>query len=228
VKRTASILALACAFATNAGAEPGGTSSVSGPTVTDGETSFEARAAAFDGGALDGNWAYRIQAEHGFTDTFQAALILRGSQPDDESAELDSAALEGRYEFQATEHWPVHLGVQGQYKFGMHDRDDEIEFKLLAEHDGGNWDARLNLIAERALVDDADWESGYAARVLWDLSEAAGLGVEAYGELDAGAHAIGPRLTYEIGDVELGFSYLAGLGEAEADQQFRFGIEWAP
>jgi hypothetical protein len=223
-----SIVALACAIATPAFGEPGGTSSVSGPTVHGGETSFEARAAAYDGGALDGDWAYRAQVEHGFTDAFQGALILRGSQPDDESAELDSIALEGRYEFESTAEWFIHLGIQGQYKFGMHDRDDEIEFKLLAEHDGGSWDARFNYIVETALADDAEWESGYAARLLWDLGEDAKLGVEAYGELDAGAHAVGPRLIYAIGPVELGFSYLAGLGEAEADQQFRFGIEWSP
>jgi hypothetical protein len=228
MKRTASIAALACALAAPAYAEPGGVSSVSGPTVHDGDTKIEVRTVAYDGGALDGAWAHRAQIGRSFTDWYQATLIARASQPDGDDPEVRSIGLENRIDFTGTRDWPVHLGVQGEYKFGLNGADDEIEFKLLAEHQSGPLSARLNLIAERAVEDGAEWEHGYAARFMWRTTNAVSLGFEAYGEIDADAHAVGPRATFRIGEATLGLGYLVGLDEAGADQQFRVGIEWSP
>lgn len=228
MKWTPSLLALTCAFAGVAHAEPGGVSSVSGPTVREGETKIEVRTAAYDGGALDGAWAHRAQIGHSFTDWYQATLIARASQPDGDDAEVRSIGFENRVDFIGTREWPVHLGAQAEYKFGLNGADDEVEFKLLAEHQSGPFSARFNLIAERATEDDAEWEHGYAARFMWRTSNAVSLGFEAYGEIDAEAHAVGPRATFRVGDVTLGASYLAGLDEAGADNQFRLGLEWTP
>jgi hypothetical protein len=228
MKKTAPIVALACAFAASAHAEPGGVSSVSGPTVRDGETRFEARTAAFGGGALDGAWAHRAQAGHSFTDWLQTTLNLRASQPDEDPAELRSIGLENRVDFTGTRDWPVHFGAQGEYKFGVNGAEEEVELKLLAEHQSGPFSARLNLIVERAMNDGADWEFGYAARLMWRTSEDISLGLEAFGEIDAEAHAVGPRATFRVGEATLGLGYLAGLDEAQADGQFRLGIEWTP
>lgn len=228
MKTTASVLALACAFAGSAYAEPGGVSSVSGPTVREGETRLEARTAAYDGGALDGAWAHRAQIGHSFTDWWQATLIARASQPDDDDAEVRSIGLENRIDFTGTRDWPVHFGAQGEYKFGVNGADDEVELKLLAEHTSGPLSARLNLIAERAMSDGAHWENGYAARFMWRTSDTISLGLEAFGEIDADAHAVGPRATLRVGDATLGLGYLVGMDEAQADSQVRLGIEWSP
>jgi len=217
---------VACAGVAHA--EPGGVSSVSGPTVRDGETRIEARTVAYDGGALDGTWAHRAQAGHSFTDWWQATLIARASQPDGDDAELRSIGLENRIDFTATRDWPVHFGAQGEYKWGVNGADDEVELKLLMEHQSGPFSARLNLITERALGDGADWENGYAARFMWRASDAFALGVEAFGEIDADAHAAGPRATFRIGDATLGVGYLVGVDEAQADRQVRLGLEWSP
>jgi hypothetical protein len=228
MKRTASLLALACAFAANAHAEPGGVSSVSGPTVRNGETKIELRTVAFDGGALDGAWAHRAQVGHSFTDWYQATLIARAAQPDGDGAELRSIGFENRIDFAGTRDWPVHFGAQLEYKFGLNGAEDEVELKVLAEHQNGPFSARLNLITERAMNDGAEWETGYAARFMWRTSNTVSLGVEAFGEIDAEAHAIGPRATFRIGEATLGLGYLVGLDEAGADQQFRLGVEWSP
>jgi len=227
MKRSAA-LALVCAFGTPAFAEPGGVSSVSGPTVRQGETSFELRTAAFDGGALGGAWAHRAQASHGFTEWYQGALILRASQPDGDSPELRSVGIENRIDLIPTRDWPVHFALQGEYKFGLNGADDEVEFKLLAQHESGPFTARLNLIADRAIEDDAEWEHGYSAQGMWDVSEALALGFEAYGELDADAHAIGPRASFKFGEASLALTYLTGLDEADADGQFRVTLGWTP
>lgn len=226
--RTVSTLALAVSFAGMANAEPGGVSSVSGPTVHEGETRIEARTVAYDGGALDGAWAHRAQIGHAFTDWWQATLIARASQPAGDDAELRSIALENRIDFVSTRDWPVHFGAQAEYKAGLNGADDSVELKLLAEHASGPFSARFNLITERAMRDGADWQDGYAARFMWRTSETVALGFEAFGELDNDAHSIGPRATFRVGEATLGLGYLAGLGEAQADSQFRLGVEWAP
>lgn len=228
MRQAASVLALAWVFAGVAHAEPGGVSSVSGPTVRDGETKIEARTAAYGGGALDGAWAHRAQIGHSFTDWYQATLIARASQPDGDDAEVRSIGFENRIDFTGTRDWPIHFGAQAEYKFGLNDADDEVEFKLLAEHVSGPFSARLNLITERAMSDGAGWENGYAARLMWRTSDTVALGLEAFGEIDAEAHAIGPRATFRIGEATVGLGYLVGIDEAGADQQFRLGIEWSP
>ena len=53
MKTAASIVALACAFANSAYAEPGGATGVSGVAITQGALKLEARTAVFESGALD-------------------------------------------------------------------------------------------------------------------------------------------------------------------------------
>jgi hypothetical protein len=225
--RTLALLMSACAIAGVAHAEPGGVSSVGGANVTEGETRFEFRTATFDGGDLDGNWNHRAQVGHGFTDWWRGTLILRASQPDDESAEVTSVSIENLVEFTATHEWPVRLAGQFEYKFGVHGRDDEVEFKLIGEHSSGDFNARFNLIGVHTLNGDADWEPGYSARGMWRLSEQFSLGVEAFGETEVDAHYVGPRATLKLGNATIGFGYLAGYDDALADGQFRLGLEWA-
>jgi len=215
-------------LASAAYAEPGGVSSVSGPGVSKGQTEFEARAAYFDGGALDGRWQYRAQAGHGFTDFWQATLILRATDPTNDSAELTSIGIENRIDFTATRDWPVHLGAQVEYKFGLNGGDDEIDFKLLAERSFGPINTRLNLNASRELTDGADWEPSYGARAHWRANDRFSFGVEAFGEPEIDAHYIGPRANMNLGNATLSIGYLVGYDEAAADGQIRFVLEIEP
>jgi hypothetical protein len=208
-------------------AEPGATSSVSGPSVTRGEAKIELRTGYLGGGALDGDWAHRAQASYAFTDWWRPTLIVRASQPDGESVELSSIAIENVVDFTATREWPVHFGGQFQYKFGVHGAGDEIEFKLLAERNDGPVNTRVNLVAERP-VEDTDWTHEYAARATWRASEALTLGLEAFGEPEADAHYIGPRAGVRFGDMNVSLGYLMGLDDAQADGQVRMALEITP
>lgn len=209
-------------------AEPGGVSGVSGPSVTSGEIKLEARTAAFDGGSLDGAWAHRVQASYSPTDWYRPTLILRASQPNNESAELTSVGIENVFDFTATREWPVHFGGLFEYKFGVHDAADQVEVKLLAERSMGPVSARFNLNAFRNLDDGADWHPAYAGRLTWRASETFTIGAEVFGEPDADAHYIGPRATARLGHTTVALSYLAGYDEAAADGQIRLGLEFAP
>jgi len=221
------VTAAHCALTGIAHAEPGGVSSVSGPSVTEGSTKFELRAATFDGGALDDRWQYRAQAGHGFTDFWNAALILRATQPADESAELTSIGFENKLDLTATRDWPVHLGLQFEYKLGLDDRDDEIEFKLLAEREIGDLTLRANLIGARTLADGADWEAAYSARAMWDATESFALGAELFGEPEIDAAYFGPRAEFSLGHSTLSVGYLSGFDDASADGQLRLTLEFS-
>jgi hypothetical protein len=223
--RTAALFVSACAVAGMAHAEPGGVSGVSSANVTEGETRAEFRTATFQGGALDEAWNHRAQIGHGFTDWWRGALILRASQPADQSAELSSIGIENVFEFTATRAWPVQLGLLAEYKIGVHGRDDEVEFKLLGERSFDDLSLRFNLNASRELADDSEWEPAYAARAMWRASPQFALGAEAFGEPDVDAHYAGPRATARFGDTTLALGYLVGFDDARADSQIRLGVE---
>jgi hypothetical protein len=162
---------------------------------------------------------------HGFSDWWRGALILRASQPADDSAELTSIGIENAVLFTATRAWPMQLAGQFEYEFGLHGRDDELEFKLLAERSLGEVNLRLNLNASRELSDGAEWEPAYATRIAWSASDLVSLGVEAFGETEIDAHYVGPRAAFDLGAATLSLGYLAGFSDANADGQFRFAFE---
>lgn len=221
------VTAALCAFTGIAHAEPGGVSSVSGPSVSEGKLKLEIRTVAWDGGALDDRWQHRAQAGYGFTDFWNAAIILRATQPADENAELTSVAFENKFDLAFTRDWPVHLGVQFEYKIGIDNRDDEIEFKLLAEREIGDLTLRANLIGGRSLADESDWEGAYSARASWRASESFAFGAELFGEPEIDAHYFGLRTDFTFGHTTLSIGYLAGFDEAAADGQLRFTLEYA-
>ena len=216
--------------ATSVYAEPGGTSGVSGPSVAQGDFEIEFRTTTFTGDALDGDWAHRAQISYAFTDWWRPTLILRASQPDNGSAEVRSIGIENVFDYAPSRDWPVHLGGQFEYKFGLNGADDDVVLKLLAERRRGPFTARLNLIGERAVGTSVseDWEHAYAARVTWRSSDNIVLGVEGFGEPAGGAHYWGPRAGLSFGDATLSVAYLAGFENAQADGQFRLALEFEP
>lgn len=231
MKLAAGTLALAAAFAGAAHAEPGGTSSVSGVAITQGAIKLEGRTAVFNGGEIDGNWAHRVQANYNPTDWWRTQINVRANQPDGEDAELRNIGWENAVDLTATREWPVRLGGQFEYRWGQNGATDSVEFKLLAERRAENFNARFNLIAGRAVGDDAsdEWTHGYAARATWTIAGRYQIGGEGFGELDIDAHAWGPRAGIILGDATLSAGYLASFGDdAEADGQLRLVLEYSP
>lgn len=226
------LLALACAFAgaNVAHAEPGGTSGVTSPIVTRGATKYEFRTVAWNGDALGGDWSHRAQASYSFTDWWRPTLVLRAAQPDGENAELRSIGIENVFFYTPSREWPVQVGGQVEYKWGVNGASDEVELKLLFERRDGPFNMRLNLNGSRDVGDGAsdEWEHIYATRAMWRASEQWQFGGEAFGEPEAGAHYIGPRASLALGDVSLSLSYLAGFDDARAEGQFRFAVELTP
>lgn len=222
------MIALACALASAgaAHAEPGGTSTVYGPSVRRGESELEYRTGYFDGGELDGTQLHRVEAGYAFTDWWRPALVIKAADAPGAPAELTAVAIENVFDFAATRSWPVHFGGYVEYAFGQNGRDDELELKLLAERQQGPLTMRLNLIAERLIGGASDnWEHAYAARAMWRTSDRWAFGVEGFGEPEARAHYWGPRASLRFGGASIALAYLAGFDEAQADGQFRLALE---
>lgn len=228
--RFAPIFAFAVLWAPPAQAEPGGTSGVTSPVVTEGAPKLEFRTAAWDGGALGGDWAHRAQAGYSLTDWWRATVVLRASQPDGASAELRSIGLEQVFFLTASRGWPVQVGGQVEYKLGVNGAADEVDVKALFERRDGPSNLRLNLNGSRHVGAGApdEWEHVYAARAMWRTNDRWSFGVEAFGEPEASAHYLGPRVSAALGAVTLSGAYLAGFYDARAEAQFRLTLEVTP
>jgi hypothetical protein len=231
MSKAVGVLVLACAVAGAAHAEPGGTSSVSGVSITEGVLKLEARTAVFNGGAIDGDWAHRVQASYNFTDWWRTQLNVRATQPDGEDIDLRNIGWENAVDFTATRDWPVRLGGQFEYRFGIDEVPDSVEFKLLAERRTEHLNVRANLIAGRNVGEDTsgEWTHGYSVRAMYALNDMVQIGGEGFGELDIDAHAWGPRAGFTIGHTALSAGYFVDFGDdADADSQLRFTLEFTP
>lgn len=220
-------------------ADPGAASEVYAPTVTRGSGEIELRGGSINGGAADGDWQIKAEANYGVTDWWRPAVVVEWENEAGNS-DLTAWAIENVFDFTATRDWPVHLGAYAEYEFAE-DGPDELEMKLLLQRARGPIDLRLNLIAARLLgsaPDDA-WEFGYAAEAFYALSDDFALGIQGFG--DAGTDADfgladqasywGPFAQLELGhvggnEVELQAGYLIGSENAEADGVFRLKLEY--
>jgi hypothetical protein len=215
-------------------AEPGGAAEVYGPGVSQGESELELRSGMFDGGPQDGEWQVKAEFSHGVTDWWRPGLVAKWESASDD---FTAFAIENVFDFTVTREWPVHVGAYFEYQFAEAGAD-EIELKLLLERERGPVDLRLNLIAERQVGAGASdaWEYGYAAQAGYALNDDFVLGVQGFGDAGAGAlddhaHYWGPFGQFELahvgsGEVELQLGYLFGSGEAIADGQLRFKLEY--
>jgi hypothetical protein len=244
VTRLASTVAVA-AFATVlspvcAWAEPGLAAEVYGPGVSEGETELELRSGILNGGAADGEWQTKVEVSHAFTDWWRTGVVAEWEY-EGASAAFTAISIENVFDFTGTRDWPVHLGGYLEYE-SKQDGADEIELKLLMQRTRGAVDLRLNLIGERHVGAGAsnDWEFGYATQAGYSLNDDFEVGVQGFGDvgtdgefgnLGGQAHYWGPFAQFEIGhvgrgEVELQLGYLAGIGEAAADGQFRLKLEY--
>lgn len=234
--RTAKILA-ACAaclipFAI-AHADPGGTSGVYGSGIKKGDSEIEYKFALMDGAPGGDVVLHKFEAAHSVTSWWRTGAIVKAQDTPGRSTEVTAVAIENVFDITPTRDWPVHFGAYLELSSNRGGAD-AFEGKLLAEFSEGPFRARLNLKAEREIGGGAsdDWETGYAAQARWSLPSDWTIGVEAFGDFGPGsAHAAGPRLTVplrltEDRDIQLSLSWLAGLSNTDADQQFRLGVEY--
>ncbi|MEO7278136.1 MAG: hypothetical protein ABIW33_08955 [Sphingomicrobium sp.] len=228
---TVAIFIAAFSFSAEVGAAPGLGDKVYGATLEAGETEFETRYGRLVGGEADGDDVLKLEVAHSFSDRFYGALVGKFERDFPASRKLSAVAVEGIYTLGKI--GGIDAAVYGEYEIGLHG-SDAVETKLLLEKRAGEFDARVNLIAEKPLNGEAI-EFGYAASADVEAIGEFRLGAAAFGDLSHGEHFAGPVIKTEIGhlpggsELELETGYLFAIGKAgnETDGQFRLLLEFA-
>lgn len=235
------ILLAAVGVASHATAQPGVISGVDEATVERGVLEAELNSAVLSGGPEGGLSATEIELEYGFTDTLAVAVLTEVGRESGGPLRNQAWAVEATWHA-ATLPGDVEFGVLGEYLVER-DGTNVAEGKLLFQRTSGRWDARLNLVAERALSRARDTAYGYAASIDAEVAPELRLGVQAFGELGDGdgfggrrEHFLGPALQYAFtdlpfpGEIEVSTGYLFALGSHTrevTDGQFRFSVALA-
>lgn len=235
MKKTLALAALACAIPTAAWAAPGLGDEVYGATVEKGEVELESRYGALDGGPDDGEDVLKLEAGYGVTDKLRLAVVGEFEKEAGEKRRAEAVSLEAIYALGKV--GGVDVALYGEYEVGLHGAD-KIESKLLLQRRTGPFDLRLNLIAEKELVDGAPVQLGYAASADVETVGEIRLGVQAYGELGTfkhfmprAEHFIGPVAKFEIEGlgpeigIEAGYLFPLGSAKDDTDGQFKVRLE---
>lgn len=220
-------------------AAPGLDDVVYSATVEPGKSEIEARYGRLTGGAADGEDAFVLEVAHGFSSHFYGAALATFEREPGSSRRIQTIAVEGIYTLGRIQGLDLDTAVYGEVEHGVHGPDN-LETKLLLERRRGAFDARINLIAERALARGAPIEFGYAAAADYSVADDISIGAEAFGHLGSSRkftmrseHFVGPSATIGFdhagpGELELRAGYLFAVGRArdESKGQLRFGLEY--
>jgi hypothetical protein len=230
---TAVVAGLSLPIAAPARATPGLGEEVYSATI-ERETEIEARYGRLSGRSDDGTDALVVEASHGFSTRFRAALLAEFEREPGGGRHASAFAVEAIHTLGRI--GGIDTAVYGEYEVARHG-PDKIETKLLLQKRGGRFDTRLNLIAERQMVAGAPVTFGYAASADVATVGEFRLGAAAFGDLsgnEGGHHFAGPIVKTEIehlgrGELELETGYLFALGSARdsARGQFRLLAAYA-
>lgn len=220
-------------------ADPGVGDPVYGATLQKGITEFEARYGRLNGRTDDGADGLVLEAEHAFSNRFSAAILVETDREPGGHRRAQSASIEAIHTLGRIKPLALDVAFYGEYKIGFRGNDDVAEAKLLLQHHVGKFDARVNLIGERALRAGEAVDIAYAASVDWALiGDDIRLGAAAFGDLGSTqhfggrqAHFVGPEAKVELehigrGELEIEAGWLRAFGAARnhADGQARLLI----
>jgi len=238
MKKTAVIAAAIAAGFVHPGvalAAPGLADEVYPATVETGEPELEARYGWLGGGPDSGEDELKLEASYGVSNRLRLAGVVEFERETGQSRRAEAGAIEAVYALGKV--GGIDVGLYGEYEIGFHGAD-KAETKLLLQRRTGQWDLRLNLIAEKELAGGSKVELGYAAGAYAKVGGDVQLGVEAYGDLGnfdrfapRAEHFVGPVAKFEIEGLgpELGLQvgYLVALGAArdDADGQLQVRLE---
>ncbi|ANP47038.1 hypothetical protein [Candidatus Viadribacter manganicus] len=235
--------ALTGAFtAPQANAEPGLAAEVESPIVVAGATELSLRGGELTGGEAAHDWQWRAEAGYAYVSWWRPGVAATWQGDGGDNA-LSGLGFENIFDFIPSRRWPVHFGAYAEYERNMSEGPDHIELKLLMQRQRGPLDLRFNIVSERETGDHSDnrWEFGYAAQGSYRVSPTLRLGVQGFGDtgfddqlgdIDDYAHCWGPFAQVRLASVReqalsLQLGYLASSGYADADGQFRLGLEWS-
>lgn len=215
------------------------TTKVYGATLEPGMTELEMRLGRMTGGDASGETGLLFEAAHHFSNRFYAGLETEFERESGGNLELEAIAVDSIVTLGRIKPLGVDVAILGEYE-ATRRGSDALVGKLLLEKRAGEFDARLNLIAEKPLDGGVPVQLGYAASADFEVAEELRLGAVALGELGStrdsttrGRHFLGPVVKYGIehaagGELGIETGYLFALGEArhETTGQIRLLLEF--
>ena len=219
----ASCAGLLLALPAAARAEPGLGDEVYGAAYTKGTSEFEARYGALAGGKDDGGDALKLEAAHVPLKNLRVATQVALEREPGGRRRVAEAAVEAVYTLGHVAGFDV--AAYGEYAFGFNGQHDALETKLILQHRAGPFDARLHLVADKALAHGERGEFNYAASADIAVAGEVRAGLAAFGDLGT-AHRFLPRAEHFLGPIVKG--EIEALGpELEIEAGYLFALSKA-
>lgn len=184
------------------------------------------------------NSKHQIEVEYGITDHLQAAFYEVYTWDRAEDWSRDEFKIEAKYRFAEPGQLPLDIALYGEYANPNGSREthsDDVETKLILSKDIGVWNFTANLIAERAINENADWDLEYTAGVNYAVTPRTRLGLELQQQLGNSdsfhadstqpAYIIPGIYTNILPNVRILVGPAFGLTRASNDVQFKSLVE---
>ncbi len=213
------------------------------PDVDKGELELEYKGSrTFDNSSKkDGKQKDKFSVEYGFNDWWGAEIYLIGQQDNDKDS-YDLAAFEFANIFMLAPEgkYYVDVGIYAAYEHSIHSEyASELELKLLLSKEYGKWNHVFNLNTSQEVGENSEGtvEVGMAWKTKYKINEYFNPAVEYYAsygewndfnEFEDQSHLLGLVIYGEIGEIEYGVGYLAGITRGSYDNVIKwdFGYEF--
>ena len=166
----------------------------------------------------------QVELEYGITDRWVAGLygVFEKEGADSWGTEIK---LEQRYRLFDPGVLPVDTALYLEYAHNFKEDADEFEGKIILSKDIKDFNATLNLIAEKKLG-GPDIEYGYAAGISYPLTNRIRPGVEAFGNWEGSEqeHFVGPSVQVSFGKVWVNAGVGFGITNESDDLRARLVV----
>lgn len=220
-------------FSSKAGATPGRGDDADSAIVNAGSFDLSIMYDRLHGGPSGGEDVLQAGITHGLSDRLRIGAQASFAHEPGAARYAETAGAEALLSLGKIA--GIDAAVYGTYDFGI-DRPDAIEARLILQHVRGPIDLRFNLIGAKDLAPGETFKLGYAFGADYQLDHRWTLGLRGFGEfgsfdrlLPHGGHAAGPSFAYAISpavNLRAGYLFTMGNARADADGQFRIGLEF--
>ncbi|BEV00962.1 hypothetical protein [Novosphingobium olei] len=206
-------------------AAPGTGDEVYGATTEAGKVELETRYGRLLGGADAGEDALKLEAAYSPSSRLRLGAQVELEREPSGPRKAEAMSFEAIYGLGRVA--GIDVAVYGEYEVGLlHETPDALEGKILLQRKAGPFDARLNLIFQKALATGERVQLGYAASADYAVAgDEVRLGLAAFGEL-GDFRRFAPHAEHFLGPVVKG--EVEGLGpEIAIEAGYLFAIDKA-
>ena len=217
------------------------TSTVSGASVTKGQSSVEARmsySANDEGGSNEDRVRARIHYDYGVTDFYAIRTIVAVDKRKGDNHEFDSLTIENRFQLLNKKRDGWDLGVRLNYTQKDGDKSpSEMRVQFIQDIPYENWSLRLNELFDHDVGEDATGGGSIETRaqLTYKFENGQRFGLESFNNFgrmndlngfDNQSHTLGPVAKGAFFNTGLGYetAWRVGISDAAADHAVLFAI----